>query len=191
MRVCAQRRYRRLMLRIAGQTDAGKLPTCLGRKEIAICRAHVAGRRRTRSAAQHVLVAHELAIVLSQRAIRRGKARIRRIGTCRPLPRFAIQLCKRLVVAVAGTRMESAAVGETAHHLGGLGSVLPLEFGGQSRTRPTRKRVGLEITDVANGFRQVESAQSAQRKLLPCAVLLQPIQGRLPLLRVDRIPAER
>lgn len=54
-------------LNISRYTKDGELPALIGVKEIAIGRPDVASGRRTRPAAQHELVAHELAIVLAQR----------------------------------------------------------------------------------------------------------------------------
>ena len=53
--------------RLARQANAAELPLRLGRKEIAIAGANVAGGRRARAATQHELVAHELAVVFADR----------------------------------------------------------------------------------------------------------------------------
>ena len=49
------------------QSYSGELPTCLGRKEITVCRPDVRMTGRTRSTSQHKLVAHEFAVVLTKR----------------------------------------------------------------------------------------------------------------------------
>ena len=74
------------------QPDSGKLPSCLGRKKIAVGRANVPCRRDARSAAQHHLPAHEFAVVLAQRAVQRTESRIAQIGAARPHPTVPIVL---------------------------------------------------------------------------------------------------
>ena len=54
--------------RSRARRNAAELPVRVGREEVAVARADVAGRRGARAAAQHVLVAHELAVVLAERA---------------------------------------------------------------------------------------------------------------------------
>ena len=59
-----------------GQAHAAELPLRLGREEVAVAGAHVARGRGARAAAQHVLVAHELAVVFADGARRRAVARV-------------------------------------------------------------------------------------------------------------------
>eukprot|EP01041_Mallomonas_annulata_P033003 gene33003-55568_t len=49
------------------------LPACSGRKEVAVAAARMPLRRSARTAAQHVLVDHELAVVFAHRAFGRAK----------------------------------------------------------------------------------------------------------------------
>src|SRR4029077_20520371 len=54
--------------RIAGPTDPRELPARFRREEVPVGRSDVAGGRDARAAAEHILVAHELAVVLTERA---------------------------------------------------------------------------------------------------------------------------
>ncbi len=78
--------------------NPGELPARVRRKEIAVRRAQVRLRRRAAAAAQHVLVAHELAVVLADRARRPArKPGYGRVVAARPLPHVAVDLrgCRR------------------------------------------------------------------------------------------------
>src|SRR5262245_44184591 len=77
---------------IPGQADSAELPAGVRRKEVAVTPAGVAPRRNTRGATQDKLVAHELAVVLPQGAVRRAITRIARMATRGPLPDIAKQL---------------------------------------------------------------------------------------------------
>src|SRR5258706_10248927 len=59
------------VLCVRGEAYAAELPTATGWEEVAVRRAHVRRGRDARAAAQHHLSAHELAVVLTDRA-RRG-----------------------------------------------------------------------------------------------------------------------
>ena len=88
----------RLKCRLRRQPDAGKLPARLRRKEVAVAGADVPRRRDARSAAQNHLPAHELAVVLAQRAVQRTKARIAQVGAARPHPAIPVPLRGALVL---------------------------------------------------------------------------------------------
>src|ERR1700679_3899800 len=77
---------------MVGQTNAGKLPAGRGREKITVARANVGGRSHHRTAAQHHLVAHELAVVLAEGAGERVEARIRKISADGALPELPIDL---------------------------------------------------------------------------------------------------
>src|SRR5947209_17823072 len=49
----------------ACEPDAGELPARVGWEEVAVRRPYVPGRGGARAATQHVLAAHELAVVLA------------------------------------------------------------------------------------------------------------------------------
>ena len=69
-----------------------ELPARPGVEEVAIGGANVRARRGAGAAAQHELIAHELAVVLSDRARRRLEAWIRQVSASRPLPHVAVDL---------------------------------------------------------------------------------------------------
>src|SRR5689334_5842404 len=69
---------------IARQAKAGKLPACGSRKEIPVARPNVRAWRDSGPAAQHVLVAHEFAVVLADRTRRRPVARVRGVVALGP-----------------------------------------------------------------------------------------------------------
>ena len=73
------------------EPDAGELPTCIGGKEIAVGAANVVARGGDTAASQHVLIAHEFAVVLAHRAGGWSIAGIARVTAARPLPRGAHQ----------------------------------------------------------------------------------------------------
>src|SRR5690606_30975311 len=77
---------------IAGQADAGELPAGLRRKEVAIAGADVVARGDTGAASQHVLVAHELAVVFADGPGRRRESGIGVIRAAGPFPGVAVQL---------------------------------------------------------------------------------------------------
>src|SRR5262249_17006073 len=73
---------------VPGQTESGELPSCLGRKEVAVTDAVVTPRRQTGGATQDVLAVHELAVILAQRAGRRAVAGVAHVRAGRPLPQL-------------------------------------------------------------------------------------------------------
>src|SRR5439155_11246507 len=97
---------------VPGQANAAELPARRRWEEVAIALAQVRARRRARAAAQDELVAHELAIVLAERAGERLISRVRRVRALRPLPTFAEHL--RQPIARRGGGVEAAALDEAA-----------------------------------------------------------------------------
>src|SRR6185369_17789724 len=77
---------------IAGEAQPRELPARLRREEVAIGRADVRSRRHARAAAQHVLPAHELAVVFADSARRGPETGIGRVIAARPLPRVTVGL---------------------------------------------------------------------------------------------------
>ena len=139
-----------------------------------------------RAAAQHVLVAHELAVVLADGARRRRGSRGRARRRCASTPR------RRRTSAQAAPRRRRVAqrAADAAHRLSSEVAVdrrapaatLPLGFGRQARAGPARVRVGLEVADVAD--RRV----AIDRRRMPCSVNVPPRAVRaLPVQR--RVPA--
>src|SRR5581483_1945938 len=77
---------------VVRQTHAGELPALMGIEEVAVGGARMPLGRRAGCAAQHELAAHELAVVLAERARSRAEPRVRSIGALRPLPHVAEHL---------------------------------------------------------------------------------------------------
>src|SRR6185312_39123 len=69
-----------------GEPYAHELPAHMGRKEVAIAGADVAFWRSARSATQHKLIAHELAVVFADCSRGRGESRVSNVGAGGPLP---------------------------------------------------------------------------------------------------------
>ena len=71
-----------------------------GGEEVAVARADVPLRRNARSAAQNHLPAHELAVVLAQRALQRPETGIAKVGAASPHPAVAVVLRTVLVLVL-------------------------------------------------------------------------------------------
>src|SRR5690242_20218827 len=99
------------LIAIVGQPYAHELPPRMRGEEVAISRANVRWRGRTRTAAQHHLPAHEFAVVLTERAGIRPVSGIGEVRAARPLPDIAEQLLNglRSLVQRRWQRMMSAA----------------------------------------------------------------------------------
>src|SRR5215470_16002704 len=81
---------------IACESYSGELPAFFGLKEIAIGAANVGARRGARTASQHILVAHELAVVFAERTGRSSIAGVGGVGAARPFPNVAEHLLQAL-----------------------------------------------------------------------------------------------
>src|SRR5215469_8367740 len=162
---------------ILREPQPGEGPTRRGRKEIPIGCPEMPGRGNGSAAAQHHLVAHELAVVFADGTPRSAKARIRDIRTSRPFPNIAEHLSQRAAGApfVVGVGVKMAAVSEIPGYRYTFGCNLPLGFGRQPLADPFGVSVGLEKTDMANRFGEVEPTQAAECKDRPDAVLTAPI----------------
>src|SRR5207245_7141315 len=83
---------------IVCESDSSKLPAFFRLKEIAIGAPDMTARRSTGTAAQNVLVAHELAVVFAERTQCRAVTGIRRVSAARPLPNVAKHLVKLAIL---------------------------------------------------------------------------------------------
>src|SRR5690348_52042 len=83
--------------------------------------------------------------------------------------------------------VEEVAVGLTGCMLFSGG--FPLGFELQTRARPVREGVGLEIADVTDGLVQIDFPNAVEREVEPLTVALFPVQRRSPPLRVNEVPA--
>src|SRR5213075_3530188 len=98
---------------VARKAQTGKLPSRIGREEVAVRRTNVLPRSRAGSAAQHVLPRHEFAVVFADGAGCGLKTRVRRIVAARPFPHVAESLRER---ARARDRALSERMQRTAFH---------------------------------------------------------------------------
>src|SRR5208337_1068411 len=190
------------------QPNSGKLPARLWSKEIAVASADVPCRRDARSAAQHHLSAHELAVVLAQRSIHRMKTRIAQVGATSPHPAVPIPLRGVLVLVLSAVPVLDEIFSRDRHQIPGIKQVsfhqlvfhrgLPLKLRRQPLPRPSRVGVGLVETYLAHRRRR----QLLQRPLpmqgknspftLPSvASLSAPIKRSAPAILLHRIPPRR
>src|SRR5271165_6770065 len=79
------------LLEVAGEADAAERPARRGGEEIAVRGADVVGRGHAAPAPQHVLVDHELAVVLADGPRRRAEAGVGAVGARRPLPHVPVE----------------------------------------------------------------------------------------------------
>src|SRR5690242_13402603 len=147
-------------------------------------------RRGTGCSAQHILVAHELAIVFAQRARLRLIARIRSVGGLGPLPQIAKHLFQRTWKAIRGARMEPATLGELTCDGRVGGCDLPFRLSGQPRASPARVSIRLEVTQMTNRFVPADGTHAGQSHHPPISLTLLPIKWRIPATLIHRSPAQ-
>src|SRR5882672_2660743 len=149
-------------------------------------------RSRARTTAQHILIAHELAVVLANGAFGGLVTRIWRVRASRPFPEVAEHLCQfarplrdqgpwvkvLLLDKIAGKRK----IGRR---------YLPFRFGRQASARPARVSVGFKITHVTDRLGRIYFAQTGESEAEPVAISLLPVKRRSPFLVMDREPAKR
>src|SRR4051794_33325503 len=92
------------------EPDPGELPASFRREKVAIGRSDVRRGGGARSAAQHELPAHELAVVFAQRARKRMEAGVSEVGARRPLPAVAKELGRTFEGGGGGGKDGSGAV---------------------------------------------------------------------------------
>ena len=102
------------------------------------------------TAAQHELVAHELAVVFSDSSGRGPKTRVRGVGTLGPLPNVAEQLSRLIAAGGGRTRVELPRVEQIPLHRSTGGRGFPLGFGRQPQVAPAGLGIRLEIADMGN-----------------------------------------
>src|SRR5664280_3221392 len=162
----------------------------MGRKEVPIGRSNVRLRRRAGSAAQHHLIAHELAVVLANRSLGRLETGIGAVGAGRPFPNIAEHLRQRLR-RLNRARMQAPALQQISRHPARSRRNFPFEFSWESRSRPARKGVGLVIADMSNRFVQVEWLHTLNGVMPPLAIALLPVQRSAQLIVTNAVPAVR
>src|SRR5947209_14973814 len=121
---------------VRGKSYPRELPAHMRREEITIAGPNVRLRSRTRSPAQHVLIAHKLPVVFTDGSRRELETRIRGVGTLRPLPRIAVHL-----IQFPALGLTFLAVNEIASDRQSFCCNLPLCFRRQPAASPSRVSV--------------------------------------------------
>ena len=116
------------------------------------------GRRRHAPSPQHMLVDHELPVVLADCPWGGAEARVRQVSGRRPLPNLA-ELAARPGNKGAGVNRAGVEHGVIRE---GLSSVLPLRLGRQARPRPAGEGVGLVVADVRDWLGGVDPNEAAE-----------------------------
>src|SRR5664279_449978 len=165
----------------------------MGRTEVAIGRSNMRLRRRAGSAAQHHLVAHELAVVLANRSLGRLETGIGAVRACRPFPNIAEHLRQRFRQRrrLHRARMQMTALQQISRHPARSRRNFPFEFSWESGSRPARKGVGLVIADVTNRLAQFQWLHTLNGVMPPLAIALLPVQRSAPLIVANPVPAVR
>ena len=114
---------------------------------------------RAGTTAQHVLVAHEFAVVLAQRAGSSAVAGIGRVGAAGPFPNVAEDLVKtfsRFLRCCGGHynhRVKDFGLDEIAFDWTTQRRAFPFELNREAGACPVGKRVGFKVTNVRNRLR--------------------------------------
>ena len=176
---------------VAGEAQPGEGPPGPGREEVAVGGPGVAGRGGARAAPEHVLVHHELAVVLAHRSGRRDEAGVGGIGRRGPLPDIPQGVGGRTGRCRGqDLEVEEAGGGEDA----GTGPQsagrhrLPLGLGGETGPGPPGEGVGLEEADVADRAGRIDRPLAGQGELVPPGGPLGPVEGSRPSLGGGRGP---
>ena len=139
---------------VAGEAEAGERPARARREEVAVGAPGVAGRGDAAAAAQHLLVHHELAVVLADRA----GGRVRSPGRAsRGWPSTATP--RRTLAQPASLGRGWVQPVELAG-AAAPGAMLPLGLGRQPGARPAGEGIGLVLAHVA---RRARSGRPARR----------------------------
>src|SRR5207302_10218791 len=135
-------------------------------------------------------VAHELAGVLGERALKRAIARVGLVGAARPFPRVAVELRDFAGGWRGGERprVHCAGLEEIAGDAARCRDVLPFVLERQARAGPARERLGLVEADVAHRLVRIDRALAGERRERPLGAATAPIQLRAPAVRAARVP---
>jgi hypothetical protein len=131
----------------------------------------MAGRRRRARATEHLLVDHELAVVLADGAGGRRESGVRHVGARRPLPNLAVPA--RRVVLWRGR------------------DGFPLGFQREACAGPARVRVGFVPTHMRDRGARIERLQPLQPEHERDAVDVVPILRTGPVVGLHGVPAVR
>ena len=175
---------------VVSQANAGELPALMRIEEVAVGGTRVALGCHARGAAQHVLAAHEFAVVLTERTGAGAVSRIRRVGALRPFPNVAEHLHG---LGQSGWLRRQRPQGARAQRIAAHGQTLrgcfPFKLRWQTLAGPAREGVGFEVADVAHRGGAIDGNEAAKRHLPPLAVFALPIARCDPAFAVNRGPA--
>src|SRR5262249_49652936 len=154
--------------------------------EVAVGVPGVRPRCRTGSAPQDHLVAHELAVVLTQRSARRCVAGIADIGTRRPLPYVSVQSedWAAVIRRHACRWVKVPSFQEMPGEGHGSGCRLPPRLAGQPSAGPAREGVAFVEGDMADRLGRVEAPQPPQAHHEPLITLPLPVEGGGPTVEL-------
>ena len=143
-------------------------------------RADVAARRHAGAAAQHVLIAHEFAVVFSHRAAVRAEAGIGPRRRCWSTPGVAVELAGPDQPGRAGAGRVSRwplssmlACTPGCRQAGGARRI-PIRTRAATGPGPTGVGVGLEVAHVRDGRLQLQFLHAVQCEDLPVVALALP-----------------
>ena len=130
------------------KANTAELPARLRRKEIAIRCPDMTSRRSTRSAAQHILIAHELAVVLAECTGRRRITGIGRVRTLRPLPDLAEHLRESLRRDASASTGWKCSLSAKLPSIGTSAAACSHSASLGKRPAPSRIGISLKIADM-------------------------------------------
>src|SRR5690606_11938655 len=189
---CADR-GRRSALSVFRQAKAEKLPAVARIEEAAIGRTDVLGPCRARAAANDHLVAHELAVVLAERAGERLEAGIGGVRRRGPFPHVAVELAEARCAVFgvrgfwAGRGIQQPRVEEISRDGLLRGGELPFGLRRPARAGPACERVRLVVADVTDRRVGIDRPPSAEGELL--LEVLRPVERTAPAFLADLRPA--
>src|SRR5215472_12985774 len=186
---------------VACESDPGKLPAFFRLEEITIGGANMRARGGAGTTAQDVLIAHEFAVVLAERARNGAVAGVRRVGAARPFPNVTEYLQQVFVLLEVACRetgrrrqrsgMKQFLFDKIALDWMTYRCALPLEFSRETDARPISVRVGFEVADMRDRLELIDRTKTREGEIPPRALALHPVKRRVPTLFVYRHPAER
>src|SRR5690606_25869212 len=175
------RRSRRAVL---GKTNTQELPARVGVEKAAVARADVVVGGDAGASAHRHLVAHELAVVLSERTGQRPEAGVRGVGRGRPFP----VVPEVLPVAVRrGYGVPEAGCGQVPGAVLSCRGNLPLLLRRQARACPASEGVGLVIAHMSDRGMHVEVALASESELRGAVHV--PVQWPVPTVFIHGSPA--
>src|SRR5690554_4975373 len=138
-------------LKVPRQPNAGELPAVVGVEEVPVTGTAVPGGSGTGAAAQDLLIAHELAVVLAQGSRCCPVAGVGQVGALRPLPGGTkkLQGVERRR-GCGSSRMQPGKVQALPGNGCMAGDALPLELRAEAGSAPAGKGIGFVVADMGH-----------------------------------------